>query len=271
MKRTTLDLLWCPDCKASLDLRDNGDDGTMDEGELCCASCGIGFAIENGIVQFTSAQQLHGCNRRFARFYDRFSRFESLAFKVFSLPAGGERKVRGEVLDRLDRQAARILEVSVGSGGNLRYLFERPALSHVCGLDISRGQLAHCCKLVAKHGWPVDLFLATAEKMPFRSDSYDCVFHVGGINFFSGKKKAIDEMIRVARPGSKIVIADESERVARSVARFMGLSRPDRGEELDLSVPVHLVPDTMQGIRVDGIWRAHGEYHGYCLEFTKPA
>jgi hypothetical protein len=40
---------------------------------------------------------------------------------------------------------------------------------------------------------------------------------------------------------------------------------------LDPSVSVHVVPDTMQAIRVDGIWRAHGEYHGYCLEFVKPA
>lgn len=271
MKRTTLQLLCCPDCQAPLHLRDDVGEGTVDEGSLTCSSCGTGFPITSGIARFISSEELRGTNRRFARFYDRFSRFEDLAYKVFSLPMGGERKVRGAVLDRLDRNAGRILEVSVGSGGNLRYLFERPALSHVCGLDISAGQLARCRKVVVRQGWPVDLFLATAERIPFKSESFDCVFHVGGINFFSEKKKAIDEMIRVARPGSKIVIADESERVARSVARIAGLSGSHRGEETDLSVCVHLVPDTMQGIRVDGIWRAHGQYHGYCLEFTKPA
>jgi ubiquinone/menaquinone biosynthesis C-methylase UbiE len=243
----------------------------VDEGSLRCSSCNRGFPIENGIAQFISPEDLRGSNRKFARFYDRLSRFEALAYKIFSLPMGGERKMRGEVLDRLDSGAERVLEVSVGSGGNLRYLFERPALTHVCGLDISRGQLARCSKVAVRQGWPVDLFLASAERIPFRPESFDCVFHVGGINFFSEKKKAIEEMIRVARPGSRIVIADESERVARSVARFTGLSRSHRRGELDLSVPVHLVPDTMHGIRVDGIWRAHGEYHGYCLEFTKPA
>jgi len=270
MKRTTLELLCCPDCRAPLHLRDERGDGTVEEGSLCCSSCRTGFPINNGTAHFISAEELAGRNRQFARFYDWFSRFEALSFRVFSLPAGGERKVRGEVLDRLDRDAGRILEVSVGSGGNLRYLFERPALSHVCGLDISAGQLACCRKVVARQGWPVDLFLATAERIPFKSESFDCVFHVGGINFFSEKKKAIGEMIRVARPGSKIVIADESERVARSVARIAGLCGSHRDEETDLSVPVRLVTDSMQGIRVDGIWRAHGEYHGYCLEFTKP-
>jgi ubiquinone/menaquinone biosynthesis C-methylase UbiE len=179
--------------------------------------------------------------------------------------------MRGVVLNRLDRSAERILEVSVGSGGNLPYLFEFPGVRHVCGLDISRGQLDCCRRVVAKRGWPVDLFLAMAEKLPFKAESFDGVLHIGGINFFSEKKKAIDDMIRVARPGSKIVIADESEQVARTIVRIGRLFGSFRGKKTDVSVPVHLVPDTMQDIRVDGIWKAHGHYHGYCLEFTKPA
>jgi ubiquinone/menaquinone biosynthesis C-methylase UbiE len=106
--------------------------------------------------------------------------------------------------------------------------------------------------------------------LPFRSDSFDSVFHIGGINFFSEKKKAIDEMIRVARPGSKIVIADESEQVARTVARFLRLSSSSPDNKLDTSVPVHLVPKTMKEVSVNGIWKMHGRYHGYCLEFRKP-
>jgi len=271
MKRTTLELLRCPRCHAPLHVRDERGEGAVDEGSLVCSSCGTSFPVKNGTVHFIAAEELGGRNRKFARFYDWVSRFEALSWRIFSLPAGGERKVRGEVLDRLDRNAGRILEVSVGSGGNLRYLFESPALNHVCGLDISTGQLARCRRVVARHEWPVDLFLATAEELPFKTESFDGVFHIGGINFFSEKKKAVDEMIRVARAGSRIVIADESEREARMIARVAGLWGSSLDKGADLSVPVHLVPDTMQGIRVDSIWRAHGHYHGYCLEFTKPA
>ena len=109
------------------------------------------------------------------------------------------------------------------------------------------------------------------HRLPFKANSFDSVLHVGGINFFSEKKKAIDEMIRVARAGSKIVIADESEHVARNVARFMRLSRVTPDGKVDTSNPIHLVPDTMEEIRTDGIWKRHGQYHGYCLEFRKPA
>jgi len=57
------------------------------------------------------------------------------------------------------------------------------------------------------------LFQGEAERLPFRDAVFDCVFHVGGINFFSDKERAITEMIRAAKPGTKLVIVDETEKV----------------------------------------------------------
>ena len=54
-----------------------------------------------------------------------------------------------------------------------------------------------------------------AERLPFKVESFDCVFHVGGINFFTDKARAIKEMIWVAKSGTKIVIVDETERTIR--------------------------------------------------------
>jgi ubiquinone/menaquinone biosynthesis C-methylase UbiE len=240
-------------------------------GDLYCVHCDRRFPIRNGIVQFVSVEELEGLNRRFARFYDRFSRFESFFDMLCYLPMGGERKARSEILHRLELNGGKILEVSIGSGGNLPYLFELPGAGEVYGLDISSAQLGHCRKFAINQGWPVELFLGTAEALPFKAESFDTVFHIGGINFFSDKKKAVLEMIRVARSGSKIVIADESERVAQFVARLLRLSHSNRGRKVDTSVPVHLVPETMEEVSADGIWKRHGRYHGYCLEFRKPA
>jgi ubiquinone/menaquinone biosynthesis C-methylase UbiE len=176
-----------------------------------------------------------------------------------------------EILRRLEINGGRVLEVSIGSGANLPYLFESYKVSELYGLDISAAQLNRCRRFIEKRGWYVDLFLGIAEQLPFKAESFDCVFHIGGINFFSEKKKAIHEMIRVARSGSKIVIADEAERVAQLVARILRLSRSNKGRNVDTSVPFHLIPETMEEIRVDGIWKRHGQFHGYCLEFRKPA
>jgi ubiquinone/menaquinone biosynthesis C-methylase UbiE len=220
---------------------------------------------------FIHSEELEGLNRRFAGFYDWLSYVYAFFTKMSFLAMGGERKARKEILDRLELDGGRVLEVSIGTGANLPYLFEAPEVGEVYGLDISWGQLARCRDFVRRRGWLVDLFLATAEALPFKRGSFDSVFHIGGINFFSGKRQAIEEMIRVARPGAKIVIADEAERIAKLFERIPGFPRRHGGQKADTSVPVHLVPDTMNDVRVDDIWKAHGRYHGYCLEFRKPA
>ena len=209
MKRSTLDLLCCPECRSPLTLQNGGGDEAVDAGNLVCSSCERVFPVRDGVPHFMNIEDLEGPDRRFARGYNRFAWLYPLFTKMGFLAFGGEGKGRGQVLDRLELNGGRLLEVSVGTGGNLPFLFETGRVEEVCGLDISAGQLANCRKLVAKRGWPVDLFLATAEALPFKAESFDSVLHIGGINFFTGKLKAVEEMIRVARPGTKIVIADE--------------------------------------------------------------
>ena len=242
----------------------------VDSGNLLCMLCERRYPIKNGIVHFIDPQELEGSNLRFARFYDRVAPAYSIFSKAALLPFGGERKARSEILHRLDLNQGRILEVSIGNGVNLPHLFELPDAGEVFGVDISIGLLRRCRSLLNRRGWLADLFLAMAEALPFREDAFDTVFHIGGINFFSGKKQAIDEMIRVARPGSKIVIADEAERFARRVAPSVS-PLTDGGDGPGGTSLINLVPSTMEDIEVDGIWRAHGKFHGYCLHFRKPA
>ncbi len=271
MKLSTLDLLRCPECGGDLALRGEPAAEILEEATLVCAGCARLYPVRGGIPSFVEPEDARIPDHRFARFYDWFSRFYGPLMKIGFLGFGGERKARREVLDRLELKRGRLLEVSVGTGSNLPYLFESPNIGEVYGLDISPGQLKQCRKLIARRGWPVELFLGTAEALPFRDESFDSVLHIGGINFFSEKKRAIEEMIRVAKPGTRIVIADESEQIARNLSRIPGFGRGPDGKKMDVTLPVHLVPDTMEDIGVTGIWKAHGEHHGYCLDFRKPA
>jgi ubiquinone/menaquinone biosynthesis C-methylase UbiE/uncharacterized protein YbaR (Trm112 family) len=270
MKHSTLELLLCPGCRGALSVQGDSGEEYVDCRSLECTGCGRSFRIEDGIVHFTEPDELTGLNVRFVRFYKRYSRFEAAVDRLSFILSRFERKARGEVLGRLELDGGRLLEVSIGAGANLPYIFESPGTVDVFGLDISIEQLDVCRRRVEKHNWPVELFLGNAETLPFGPDSFDNVLHIGGINFFTGKKKAIEEMIRVARPGAKIVIADESERIARMTARMLRLSRWNDGNPVDTSVPVHLVPREMEEIKVEGIWKRHGLHHGYCIEFRKP-
>ena len=267
MKQTTLELLCCPSCKSTLLLNTKDGNGVISSGELLCSTCDRKYSVRDGIVHFIDPQDLEGPNQQFERYYNRLAPFYSIFTKLAFLPFGGERKARMEILDHLDLDGGRILEVSIGNGVNLPYLFDTSKVDEIHGIDISIGQLSQCRKLLDKRDWQGDLFLATAEPLPFRHETFDRVLHIGGINFFSNKKQSIDEMIRVVRPGGKVVIADEAERVAKRINPSAAANSKSGPIEETIQ---SLVPETMQNIRVDGIWKAHGRHHGYCLEFTKP-
>jgi len=270
MKYATLELLCCPTCQSTLRFSNEPESGIIDDGRLLCTQCERSYPIHNGTVNFIEPQELEGPNSHFARYYDRLAPFYSLFTKLAFLPFGGERKAREEILDRLNFNGGRTLEVSIGNGINLPYFFESPNIGEIYGLDISLGQLSGCKRLLNKKGWQVDLFLGVAEALPFKPNTFDNVLHIGGINFFSDKKQAIDEMIRVARPGSKIVIADEAERLAKRVNKSIDISSPGQGVGKIETTIINLVPKTMKEIRAEGIWKTHGKHHGYCLEFIKP-
>lgn len=267
MKQTTLVLVCCPFCKSKLALNAKNGNGIIENGDLRCSTCGRSYPIKKGIVRFIDPQELTGPNQHFERYYNRLAPIYSIFTKLAFLPFGGERKAREEILKHLGKGGGRTLEVSIGNGVNLPYLYELTNIGEIYGLDISLGQLTQCQRLLNKRGWQVELFLAIAESLPFKNDIFDNILHIGGINFFSDKKRAIDEMIRVARPGGKVVIADEVERLAKLFNRSF---TSDHGAEAIETVIYNLVPSSMQDIRMEGIWKLHGQNHGYCLEFTKP-
>ena len=47
------------------------------------------------------------------------------------------------------------------------------------------------------------------------------MLHIGGINFFDDKARALAEMARVAKPGVRVVVVDENERGARAYERTL--------------------------------------------------
>jgi ubiquinone/menaquinone biosynthesis C-methylase UbiE len=267
MKSISLDLLVCPQCHYDLKYTGGGDSRKLD-GTLTCSNCSTTFPIVNGIPHFIRPESINGDNRRFARMYDVFSRFYRAFSKVaFAYIGMDEEAGRREITDRLNPQGGKVLEVSIGPGVNLPYLVKRPDVGEIYGLDISLGQLRNCQRYLAKKNWDVDLFLGNGEQLPFREDSFAGVFHVGGINFFNNKKAAIDEMIRVAKPGTRILIADETEKGAKSYEKYIPGFKGNFGKIREAIVPpVELVPEEMFETRVFDVWKGWM----YCIEFIKP-
>jgi len=274
-QQLTLDVLACPVCHRGLKLQqvptgleppaENTDPGRS---VLHCDTCKKDYPIVEGIPHFIEPRALSGMNQRFARMYDWFSwgyrAFSKVAFAYIGMT---EEQARREVTDRLDPMGGRVLEVSIGPGVNLPYLVGRLDVGELFGLDISLGQLRRCQDFVAHKGWHVQLHLGNAEKLPYPDNAFDGVFHIGGINFFNDKKKAIAEMIRVAKPGTRILICDENEKGAQAYERFLPSFKRTAGRMREAVVaPVALVPSEIQELRVFDVWNSWM----YCIEFRKP-
>ena len=98
--------------------------------------------------------------------------------------------------------------------------------------------------------------------------AFDTVFHVGGINLFNDKARAIQEMVRVARPGTKIVIVDETEKAVKGVyERSPITARYFRKRAEPVSPPVNLVSPQMLDLKIEVLYKDEL----YCLTFRNPA
>ncbi|MDO3408795.1 methyltransferase domain-containing protein [Saccharibacillus sp. CPCC 101409] len=207
----------------------------------------------SGIRSLIANGEETGNNEKYRRMYDRIAPFYNLSNKAyFRLKFGGEAAYRMQFLSELEiPDGGRVLEVSCGTGDNFPYL---PRNIDLHGLDLSLGMLKVCRRHLRKWKRSASLYHASAECLPFEDEMFDTVFHVGGINFFNDGAKAVQEMIRVAKSDTKIVIVDETEKLASGTYEkipFVGSRFKDRGSEV--RIPVHLVPEGMENIEAKEI------------------
>jgi ubiquinone/menaquinone biosynthesis C-methylase UbiE len=158
-----------------------------------------------------------------------------------------------------------VLETSVGTGLNFKYLPRGVKLS---GLDLSREMLSGCQANLRRWGTDADLYLGNAESLPFADSTFDVVYTAGAFNFFSDRAKAIREMIRVAKPGSLLMVEDETEEYVKSTYEKIPITSSFYGDRKQaVTVPIDLVPPEMEDIRVEML--KDGKF--YAVTFRKPA
>ena len=259
----TLRILQSPYTGHSLQLlRENG-------GEKLVSYSGERFPIRDGISILLKPEDLTGSNRKYNHLYETIGGFYDDSQRVVCALSGFDRDtyVRS-YLDFLEvKPGDSVLETSVGTGLNFKYL---PRGVKLAGLDLSPEMLVNCQANLRRWQMEADLFLCNAESLPFADSSFDVVFHVGGINFFNNRGKAIREMIRVAKPGSRILIADETEehvKVAFERAPITGGLYKNRKEPV--TPPIDLVPPQMLETRLE-ILNVIGKNRFYVLTFRKP-
>ncbi|MDR3738492.1 MAG: methyltransferase domain-containing protein [Terracidiphilus sp.] len=234
--------------------------------EILVSSRGERFPVRDGIPAFLKPEDLQGDNGKYNHMYETIAGFYDDTQRVACALRGLDRDsyFLGP-LSLLDvKTGDTVLETSVGTGLNFKYL---PQGVKLTGLDLSPEMLANCEANLRRWKMEADLYLGNAESLPFADASFDVVFHAGGINFFNDRAKAIREMIRVAKPGSLLMITDETEEYAKKVYEKMPIASGYYSNRKEaVTTPVDLVPPEMQEIHLEMI--KGGLF--YAITFRKP-
>jgi demethylmenaquinone methyltransferase / 2-methoxy-6-polyprenyl-1,4-benzoquinol methylase len=109
------------------------------------------------------------------------------------------------------RPGSRVLDVASGSG-DLAAAFARrvgPG-GQVWMTDINAAMLEVGRDKMADRGFMPPLALCDAERLPFPSDTFDCVSVAFGLRNMTHKDRALAEMARVTRPGGRVLVLEFS-------------------------------------------------------------
>jgi len=138
----------------------------------------------------------------------------------------------GPVTDRMARRAririgrlaeGRVLEVGVGTGLNLPHY--APGTS-VTGIDLSPSMLAVARQRTAGLELEVDLREMDAEALDFEDASFDTVVYSLCLCTIPDPARAIEEGLRVARPGARLVFFEHVRSHLLPLALLQDLLNP---------------------------------------------
>jgi ubiquinone/menaquinone biosynthesis C-methylase UbiE len=197
-----IDTLRCPEHGASVTEVPDG------------LRCGDGHLVPvvEGILRFAQDGPA-GRDERWSRFYDLWAPVYDVNERVgcrllFGLDVVAERE---RIVHHLGiRAGIRLLEISPGPGV-YQALLTNALGPHgrLAELDLSLGMLRECSRRAKRAGADPLLVQANAARLPFADETFDVVFHFGGVNLFSHPDQALAEMVRVTKRGGRVAWGDE--------------------------------------------------------------
>jgi len=112
------------------------------------------------------------------------------------------------------RAAGDVLEVAVGTGRNLPFY---PDGIRLTGVDWSPAMLAIARSRAAALERHVDLRQGDAQALDFPGESFDTVVCALGLCAIPDDRRALTEMVRVLRPGGRLLLVDHVAASARTL------------------------------------------------------
>jgi ubiquinone/menaquinone biosynthesis C-methylase UbiE len=161
-----------------------------------------------------------GSEKAQRRFWDPvYDRLAGLYDAVDWLTANTTHRLRRRALAHLPPAGSRVLEIGFGSGRLHLELARRYALA---GTDLAPGMARLAARRLAARGLASLLAVGDTRALPWRDGAFDAVLATFALSAVAEAGQALDEMVRVTRPGGKVVIVDAGEaRDGNRAARFL--------------------------------------------------
>jgi ubiquinone/menaquinone biosynthesis C-methylase UbiE/uncharacterized protein YbaR (Trm112 family) len=205
-------VLRCPACGDELSLvRDGAGRGEVEAGTLT-SGCGASYPIVAGLPIVVHPPRLLPSDAEFLGKYDTTaSAYDEGLDWMFASFGEDRQRVRNALADMLElRRGDRVLEIGAGTGEDSIRILERIGRDgRLVAQDLSSAMLQLAKAKLARARSRVDFLVSNAAYLPLPADSFDAVFHFGGINEFGDIRRSLAEMARVVRPGGRIVVGDE--------------------------------------------------------------
>ena len=130
------------------------------------------------------------------------------------------RAAAGQVRTTLPRDGA-CLDVGTGPGRLLVEVARQRPDAHVVGVDPSADMIGHARGNVGHLGDRAELFVASAESLPFPDESFDAVVSTLSAHHWADPAAAVAEQVRVLRPGGRLWIFDLRKHTAAALPALL--------------------------------------------------
>lgn len=153
-------------------------------------------------------------------FWDRaYNRLAGLYDAVDWFTGGATHRFRRRALPYLPPDGARVLEIGFGSG---RLHLELAKRYQMAGLDLAPGMVDLTRRRLGARGLVSDLRRGNVEEIPWADESFDAVISTFAFSAFPDADAAMDEIVRLIKPGGRVIIVDAGEASdGNAMARFL--------------------------------------------------
>jgi len=215
------------------------------------------FLYKNGLIDLIFPKILPQSDLESIAWYKDnaavYDDFLPMTFDTFGVDEDAERMKMIDLM-KIEKNH-KILETGCGTGRDSEKIAKKLGKNGELYLqDISEEILRIAVEKFSKRVYEpkIEFALANGYHLPFSDNYFDSAFHFGGLNTFGDIKKAFSEMVRVVKPGGRIVIGDENMPQWLRDTEF-GKVLMNSNPHYKYDLPLEYLPVEARNVRIDWI------------------